>query len=201
MAEGKTKFILIGGLPSRALDEGKALLEEMTQGISEPVKILDVMFARPHERWVESFASDQDWVARVLTGKPVQWQLAEPETFAEQVIWADVIYLKGGDEKPLLQALKRDSAWMRHLFGKVVAGSSAGAYALAKYYHALNTYRLGEGLGLVPVKTLSHWQSKLYSVDWDKVRRELEEYGDPKMPTLIQREGEFQVFNVVTPHF
>lgn len=189
------KYILIGGYRSRGTDTGQKLATELTKDFAEPVKILIVLFARERDRWDESFAADQAFFENTLPHTKHEVQLAQIETFSEQVKWADVVYMKGGTSTPLMMdALTRDRAWTRHLAGKVVAGSSCGAYVICRYYNQLEPPLLGKGLGLIPYKTLSHWQSPDYGDNayWKRAYSELDHYGD-KLPIIKLAEGEFRV--------
>lgn len=55
--------------------------------------------------------------------------------FVEQIKQADVIYLKGGNTNWLHDRLAEIPDLINLLSGKIVAGSSAGALVLSKYYY------------------------------------------------------------------
>ncbi len=122
-------------------------------------------------------------------------QLADPEKFAQQVDWADVVYLTGGFTDVLNSALKKDTRWLQYLEGKTIGGTSAGADVLGKYFYNLDTLVLGDGLGLLPIKVIPHWCSDYNApnIDWDKAETELKAYKED-LPLVTLREGEFKVF-------
>ena len=60
------KFILVGGYPHKAIDGGRALCEELVEGFSEPIKLLDCFFARPQEDWEKAFQQDKEFFTRNL---------------------------------------------------------------------------------------------------------------------------------------
>jgi hypothetical protein len=72
-----TKYILIGGYPSKASDGGKALAEELVKGYEQPVKILDVPFARPPERAAQTLKNDEEFFHHNLPNTMIDIQLAQ----------------------------------------------------------------------------------------------------------------------------
>jgi hypothetical protein len=193
-----TKFILIGGYTTKADDGGKALAEEMVAGFIEPVKILDCMFARNEKYWQQSLDEDVVFFKNHLPDKEIDLQLARPDSFLEQIAWADVIYFRGGLNDLLMDALKLQTGWEKLLEGKTVAGTSAGADALSKYYYELDDNAgFGEGFGLVPVKIVVHYRSNYNAgnIDWDYVDTVMDEHY-PNVEKVNLKEGEFKVFSI-----
>ncbi len=190
-----TKYILVGGYPKKSPDGGKAFAEELIKGFDEPVKVLECLFARPRDNWEKAYAEDAEFFTKHLPSKQVEFQLAQPETFLEQVRWAHAIYIRGGTSETQLIALADQSGnWKKELDGKTLAGSSAGTDVISKYYYNLDDLKLGEGLELVPVKVIPHWRSDYNApnVDWDKALAELRSYKE-NLPILTLHEGEFKV--------
>ncbi len=190
-----TKYILVGGYVRKAPDGGKAFCEELVRGFSEPVKILDCMFARLQSVWGKTFAEDKEFFANNLLGINIELQLAGLDTFDKQVAWADVIYLRGGSSEELVKSLRQHSNWVQYLDGKTVAGTSAGADALSAYYFGLDSLETRDGIGLVPVKTIPHFKSDYHGweFDWDKAEAQLKAYKED-LPLVTLQEGEFRVF-------
>jgi hypothetical protein len=88
---------------------------------------------------------------------------------------------------------------IKYLDGKTVAGTSAGGDAIAKYYSVLKTSRVGDGLGLLPIKFIPHWKSnysddEVRDIDWEAELNKLREYKED-LPIYTLAEGEFKVFN------
>lgn len=189
-----TKYILIGGYPSKASDGGKSFCEEFIKGFNEPIRILDCIFARPRETWEEVFADDKEFFRKHLPNKKFEIQLADPEKFIEQVKWANVIYLRGGRTSQLIELLNKNKGWYKELDGKTLAGTSAGANAIAKYYYGLDSLKLCEGLGLLPIKVIVHWRSDYNApnIDWDKAYSELKKYKED-LPIITLAEGQFEL--------
>lgn len=189
-----TKYILVGGYPRKAADGGKAFAEVLVADFEEPVKILDCLFARPVKNWSKAFAEDQDFFAHHLPDKKLEFQLADPDKFKEQVKWSHVVYIRGGETDKLISVFNRNTDWQKELDGKTLAGSSAGADAIAKYYYDLDDLELKEGMGLLPVKVLVHYRSDCNApnVNWDKAYSELKDYKE-NLPILPLAEGQFEV--------
>lgn len=191
-----SKYILIGGYVRNAPDGGKAFCEELIKGFSEPVKILVCLFAEEDVAvWPEKFQRDHELFDQMLHDKKLDLQLAQRETFVEQIKWADAIYLRGGSAEVLLTNILTEIPNISQLLdGKTVAGTSAGADAIAKYYYDLDHLKLSQGLGLLPIKVIVHYKSNYNApnIDWDKAYQELQEYKEP-LELLALAEGEFRV--------
>lgn len=189
-----TKYILVGGCDYKAPDGGKAFCEALIDGFQEPIKILICLFARPKEYWDEAYQKDKGFFAKYIPERNIEIELAQPEKFVEQVKWANAIYIRGGSESVLLDLLHECGDWQGELNGKTLAGSSAGACILAKYFYDLDNLKLGKGLGLLPIKALVHWRSDYNApnIDWDKAYSELDGYKE-KIKLLTLEEGQFAV--------
>jgi len=189
------KFILVGGYPHKAEDGGKAFAEELVKGFRHPVKILECLFARPRDNWDKAYAEDKEFFTALLPDNELEFQLALPEKFREQVKWADAIYIRGGaSEAVLLELQKQSEGWEKELEGKTLAGSSAGAHAISKYYYGLDDLKIGEGLGLLPLKVIVHYRSNYNApkIDWDKAEQELKDYKED-LELIKLPEGGFKV--------
>lgn len=192
------KYILVGGFVHKAQDGGRAFCEELIKGIDKkPVKILDCMFARKREDWQESIERDNTFFSKFI--KDFELELADPNKFTEQVKNSDVIYLRGGHDSPLIELLSKNIGWIKELEGKVLAGTSAGGDAIAKYYCVINTNMVGDGLGLLPIKFIPHWNSdysddEVKDIDWGEELKKIKGYKED-LPIYTLGEGEFIVIN------
>jgi peptidase E len=193
-----TKYILVGGYPHRAADGGKAFAEELVKGFTQPVKILDCLFARPQENWPVAFEQDKEFFGRHLPDTKFEIELADPKNFIDQTKWADAIYIRGGENELLLvELLKQEAGLKEALDGKTLAGSSAGANAISTYYYGLDDLTFEKGLGWLPIKTIVHWQSDYNApnINWESTYAGMKGYGDPSLPIQTLKEGEFVVLN------
>jgi len=190
----KNRYILIGGFPWKAPDGGKKFAEELVKGFDQPVKILDCFFACDRKDWGESYIKDQGFFAKHMPEMRLEFEMAEPDRFAEQVRRADVVYIRGGSSESAIHLLGKDDSWKSYLGGKTVAGTSAGADAISKYYYDIDGLKVCEGLGLLPSKVIVHYKSDYNSpnVDWDKAYSDLQAYNE-NLPILALAEGEFKV--------
>jgi len=194
-----TKYILAGGYIHKAPDGGRAFFEELVRGFGDkgPVKILNCLFARDEDSWASKLEENREVFSKYIDN--FELILANPEKFVEQVKAADIIFLQGGYTKPLVDKLRENGDWIKYLDGKTVAGSSAGGDAIAKYYSVLKTSRVGDGLGLLPIKFIPHWKSdysddEVRDIDWEAELIKMKGYRED-LPIYTLAEGEFKVFN------
>lgn len=195
-----TKYILVGGYDWKGADGGDALFAEMLKGHNKPVKILICLFARPREDWEPKYASELQKFAEKV-GDKATLELAFPDSFADQVANADVIFIKGGDDA-LLDYYLGTFRNLHDLFkDKTVVGSSAGADFLSAYFWTCDWRSVGRSLGLVKVKTIPHYGSTTYAandprgpINWEAAKQELKEFGED-LPMHLLGEGEFVVIN------
>ena len=175
-----TKFILHGGYTSIDCENNKNFFLSAVEGLENP-KTLLVYFAREEDTWDERYKEDKGRFKG-------ETKMASKENFSEEIEEADVIYLRGGDTELLLTEL-REVDFKDLIEGKVVAGSSAGAYALVKYFYNNDNTTLKEGLGILNVKVFCHY------TDDDKENLEnLKNYKED-LKTYVLRDGEFVVVN------
>ncbi len=170
-----TKYILHGG-HAKGKANKKDFFEEMVRDIpKKDIAILYVPFAKEKERIPEYFAQNKTASIHALPKKQVSFLLAELEIdkFLDQTHTADVVYFGGGNDEVLKKFLFQTPLEIlkKHLEGKVIAGSSAGANVLAKYYYTNNRERVEEGLGILPIKVICH-----YTEGMEPKLQELESY-------------------------
>jgi peptidase E len=188
-----TKYILVGGYPHKGDGDGKALVTALSDGFTEPIKLLDCLFSRPQDGWDASFEEDKAFFNK-HTDKQVIFTLANLNSFDKQLAECNVLYFRGGETKDLMDRLAKFPGWGNKLAGKTVAGSSAGANILSKYYYSPTHLHIRTGLGILDVKVIPHFNSDYNSpnVDWDKAYKELDKHGE-KLPVLSLGEGEFKI--------
>lgn len=192
-----TKYILVGGRVHGSADGGEAFVRELVKDINHTPKILICLFAVEKDQWKERFKGDQEFFGKFL--KDFTLELAEENKFTEQVKNTDILFIRGGYTRPLMELLSKDLSWVKEIDNKIIAGTSAGAEAIAKYYFVTKTNRNGEGLGLLPIKFIPHWKSAYFdgeeqNIDWDKIYNDFKNYKED-LDLLVLREGEFKVFN------
>ncbi|MBP9821774.1 MAG: Type 1 glutamine amidotransferase-like domain-containing protein [Candidatus Pacebacteria bacterium] len=193
-----TKYILVGGYIHKAPDGGKAFCEEIVRGISHsPIRILDCLFARPKDSQEKRFQDDREFFLKNTSDFTLD--LALPETFKEQIKNSDVIIFQGARPEDLMKVLENIQGWKEELAGKVVVGSSGGASTLAQYFgvgkSTTGSPRLGEGLGLLSIKFIPHWESDYgegFSADWGGLLEKLKAYRED-IDVITLRDEQFSI--------
>lgn len=128
------------------------------------------------------------------------YELAFPDTFVEQVAAADIIYCHGGDDhlaQYWLAKLNAVAVWQ----GKVVGTNSATTHALSTYFWTCDWRELKEGLGILPIKAIAHYESDYGRddprglIDWERAKQDLKNYGNQTLSVHALPEGEYVVIN------
>lgn len=154
-----TKYILHGGAAKRDTEDNKKFFREITSNLSDSATILVVCYAMKESCWDDVLNADKITFSSVSSEKNLNLVLADKKTsaFIEQIKNADVIYMHGGDTHVLKEYLDKipdlENVWK----GKVVAGTSAGALVLAKYFYENDDDTYNEGLGIFPFKLFCHY--------------------------------------------
>lgn len=192
------KYILLGGADSSASgSQMMSLVEEIKASLNEPLKILSVSFALPRENWEQYYPTRKVYFKQLFKNN-YESKMAEPRQFENQIKWANIIWLHGGDETLLSYWL--DKYDLKSLFSKkVVIGSSAGAEYLSKTFNTPDWREIKNGRGFVDANVITHYESDYGAddprgpVDWEKMKDDLKEY-DPNTKVYCIGEGDFVVF-------
>jgi peptidase E len=188
-----TKFILHGGNTGRKTKDNKDFFFEMSADLKNPVKVLCVYYARPEEDWNRLFKQDQASFSKAALAQQIEFERAETnhEIFKEQLENSDVIYIRGGSTEMLLNMLKTIENFSDLITDKVVSGSSAGACVLLKYYciGSKNAF-INEGLGILDIKTIVHYDSNN-----KKLLQDLEKFGDETLEIYKIPEEKFFILS------
>ncbi len=182
----KTKFILHGGFAKGAEQENDAFSSEILKSAPAKANVLLVYFAEDPARVGEKREEDIEQFEKNKGNKILLFETADKESFPEQVKGADVIYLHGGHSGKLLGALKKYPNLKELFEGKIVAGDSAGANVLTSAFYS-QKIGVSEGLGLVPIKIISHYLEE----NKDKLN-----HLRPDLETLYLPEYQFKVFEI-----
>ena len=196
-----TKYVVNSGAVGKYRDKAEKFFAEIVKDLGASPKILICLFAIPRENWEEKFQEDLQEIPPYLPdGVKAEFQLAMPDTFAEQVKNNDVVYIHGGDDVLVQYWLKKvnvPQVWE----GKVIATNSASSDALATYFWTGDWRKIMDGLKILPIKMLPHYKSDYGAtdprgpIDWDKAKKELEEYKETDLPVYALEEGDFVVIN------
>jgi len=155
----KTKYILHGGAASRETEDNKKFFKEIMKGLSDSSNVLVVCYAKPRETWNEILEAVKKTFSYASPQKVLNFELASDKTsaFIEQINRADAIYLLGGDSHTLKEYLSRVPNLSELWEDKTIAGSSAGALVLSKYFYENDDDTYNEGLGILPFKIFCHY--------------------------------------------
>jgi peptidase E len=181
-----TKFILHGGYTGDPSIHNANFYKEMVASLPPPVKILTVYFAAPKDKWSELLEDDKKKFFKFNPGLKMEFRLASDnlDTLVNQIRSADTIYIRGGKELLVHEIFKKVKNLAELFEGRVVAGSSAGANVLSKYFYSNNRKKIMEGTGLLPIKCFVHYSDEKA----DKLEM-LKEYGeDLKIYTIPETE-------------
>lgn len=170
-----TKFILHGGYTQRQSELNRQFFAQTTKEVPNGGTVLVVYFARPTKEWKELLQQDRQNFLTHADGKDVNVLMASEDGFLDQVRTSDAVYIRGGDPDKLMATLKRSFELSKLLCGKIVAGSSAGAYAISTFYWSNTKQGVCKGLGWAPVKVICHFDGKQTTIDTiSKVSPDLE---------------------------
>jgi len=183
-----TKFILHGGATSTRSEKNSRFFREIVKGFDKRVKILLVYFSRDKFEWDILQKKDKETFQSVFNGK-ILFDIASEDysEFKKQVMSNDIVYLRGGKTPDLQKKLQKMKNFKKIIHGKVVVGSSAGAYVLSEYYYSNRLDSIFEGLGVLPIKVFCHFdESKQNAL------QKLKNFGQ-ELETIILPEEEFIV--------
>jgi peptidase E len=190
-----TTYILHGGETSRNNAENELLFKCFTNFVEkDEVKILMCYFAKDKKIWNTRLETDRNKI-EAQTNKKVHLSIAKnPEDLMTKMNSYDVLYVAGGDAKPVESCLPLLHSLKEKLNGKVYIGSSMGAFiASSQYVLSFSEHEpleVHNGLGFLPISTLCHW-------DIEKRKEEkiqLLKQSVPQNPILILNECKFTMF-------
>lgn len=180
-----TKYILHGGGTNLPLKGNKEFYKTIVSGSKGPVKLLLVYYSRAKDEWPKLFEKDKENFSAQNVEKQVELSIADPDLniFREQLKNTDAIYVRGGNTFQLLEKIKQVPEFVELIKNKVYSGSSAGMYLVCKYFYENDFDKIGEGLGIFPVKAFAHWKGE------EDILKRLKETGED-LPIYKLAEGE-----------
>jgi len=160
----------------------------MTSGFGKNVKILLNYFARPESELESILAEDKHKFIKNSENGNLEFEVAVPEKLSEQLERTNVMYMRGGQTDLLINKLSLTDNLEKLFANKTIAGSSAGAYALSKYYSGNDTKKVSDGLGILNLKIYCHYEK--YDKD---VISQLQSYKE-NLPLLALPNYKWQIF-------
>jgi peptidase E len=157
-----TTYILHGGKTSIDNEQNEKFFGQIAELVNKPeVTVLLCYFARQREKWSALIEKNSQSIKN-NTQKKVTFLVAEnPKDLLSKIDQADALYVAGG-EAELIEPFYQELLGLKEkLRDKVYAGSSMGAFMAAQSYilsaDAQEANTIHEGLGLLPIKALCHW--------------------------------------------
>lgn len=154
-----TKYILHGGFTREDNESNRGFYDEFMKDVPDGGTVLLVYFAARDEKDAEKTNAHIQMCKDASIGKTVDFVVASREHFIEEIKKADTIFFNGGSTSKLMREMEPFGNFKTSIEGKTIAGSSAGAYMMATYGASHSEEILREGLGLVPVRLICHYQS------------------------------------------
>lgn len=187
-----TTFILHGGFTRIDNDSNAAYYHEITKDLATGAVVLVVLFAREEKEYGDALELETKKILSGAGDKQLNIQMASEYTLIEQIEGADAIIIRGGDTLKLTKALKQHPSFADSIKGKVVAGSSAGAYVLSTYYYSRDSGEIHKGLGILPLRVICHFESDESDVT-KKAIEDMDNY--PKdLELIVLKDCEWKVF-------
>ena len=182
-----TTFILHGGYTSTPNENNKRYYLEIAKRIPKNGRILFVYFANEESKWESLLENDKENFKKFGNKINFECEIASKnkEELIKQIKSSDCIYLRGGENYELIDIIKNLGNFGKLINGKIVVGSSMGAYIISKYFYSQTKNKIMEGLSLAPLKTLVHYK--------ESDKEALEKLKDFKedLPVYVLKDTEF----------
>jgi len=189
-----TKFILHGGMTSVENENNKKFFQEIVKDLPESPKILISLFSIEEGRWEEEYGYQKDNFIKNLGDLSFEFQLANKENFLDQVEWADAVHFRGGDTLKILEIVKKFPDFKKKISSKTISGSSARAYFLVEHSFGNERRMIYQGLGIIPINLLGHYESENYDPIDEKSFEELKNKNNKEL--ILLRECEYKVIKI-----
>lgn len=170
----KTKYILHGGDAQIINKENDPFYAEILKDTPDKLKILLVYFANDAERNEERKMGNVEQFNRVKGNKNIEYEIAKEDVFLDQIKKSNIVYIRGGSTPVLMKALSLFGDLKEAFEGKVVSGESAGMNSLVKYCYSKSGGGVTKGLGIINIKTISHFDGVRGIKELEKVAPDLE---------------------------
>jgi hypothetical protein len=188
-----TKYVLQSGGIRNQPKLKKQFHQEVVKSLGKTPHPLLCHFAQGREYWEVKFPGACDSVIEDMpSGVRPTFELAMPDTFVEQCKVADIIYFHGGDDHLIRYWMKQYDT-VELFKDKVVSTMLASSFWTCDWRECM------DGLGILPIKFIPHYQSDWGiddprgPIDWQKAYDDLAKFGDTSLPIYALKEGEFIV--------
>ncbi len=176
-------YILHGGAALRRCEENTKFYQHITSFIKAGEKLLLVYFAADEEDWARKLMHDS---RKLLAAKDIQIEVAQAQTFEQQVKEASVIYIRDGYTDKLFKIFEKFDKEIL-MQNKIYVASSAGANLLCNHCYSAPVKEFMQGLGILPLNVLIHANKEEYGI----AKEELIEKSSAEKPFLALEETKF----------
>lgn len=154
-----TKYMLHGGFTGADNELNHSFFREFGKDLKDGDKVLIVLFALTHSDYITSFNNLVQRCKNQMDDKSIEFILATESDFEAQLSNSNAVYIAGGNTPTLLSVLDNYTNLKEKFTHKTIAGSSAGAYALATLGAAHTTEHIRKGLAILPIRLICHFES------------------------------------------
>lgn len=104
-----TKYILHGGETKEINADNDSFFREITTNTKGRISILLNYFAREDSEIERLFKRDKQRILQNSQNKNIEFEVARPETFIEQLNKAEILYISGGTTSKLVEEMSKHS--------------------------------------------------------------------------------------------
>ncbi len=186
-----TTFILHGGYTSTPNENNRKYYSKIAELIPKKGKILLIYFAQDEEKWDSLLENDKENFKKFGNKINFECEVAskDPKELEKQIKNSDCIYIRGGEDYSSIELVRKVKNLKKLISGKIIVGSSMGAYIISSYFYNDTHNNIMKGLNLVPVKTLCHYKES----DKEALNK-LKRYGE-NLPLYALKDTEFVVIS------
>jgi len=189
-----TKYILHGGETSKKSIHNDEFFAEFTNIEKKQINVLLCYWATEREKWGKLFKRDESKIRKQTKIKNLNIeQVIDVKDFNNKIKKADVFYIAGGETDVFEKRISKIKDFKQKIKGKLVIGSSVGAFFLCKY--SINSFdsqnqEINKGFGLLPISVLCHFDIE------KKKKKKIKALKNksPELPIITLDECKFAIF-------
>lgn len=187
------KFFLHGWVTSPKTEKNKKFFQETVNQVNGN-KILIVPFSQKNREYENQYEVDKSKFEYHNPDKELEFTMASTDTYTiiEQIKEADLLYFSWGLQEHHLEVLRPIKNLEELIEWKIVAGNSAWSVIWCQSFFSGDYNRLEDGLWILPIKLMVHWQGKKYDNYNEERLKKLKNYGED-LPVYCVKEQEYIV--------
>jgi peptidase E len=185
-----TKYILHGGNSREKNDLNLSFYREIVLSTNSHNPTISLCYFSREDNEIETCSQqDQSQFSDCQSTNKINFVIANKKDFISQIKKSNAIYFRGGNTHKLVSTIQSFPKMETYFTNKVIAGSSAGAYLLSKYYYENDDGKFGTGIGTLNIKTFCH-----YTSDQKENLNKLINYRET-LPTIVLANHQWIVLN------